>query len=162
MSSVDPVNDALRVLRDCEWTAPDHRARLKETLMNEYATHRSFSSRRRTLIATGVGVLALSGLGFAAAERFGWVQAILRSEVDGQVVDTVLTPDENGLVAVELNSADGPAWYQVQLPEGDESQQLIIDATKDAVFIPADGESAPANGEAAGKWVSDEGGNPAP
>jgi hypothetical protein len=140
---IDPVDSALHVLRDREWAAPEHRAHLKESLMNAFENHRTVTRRRRTLLIAGAGVLALSGLGFVAAQQLGWVRVTLRSEVNGQIVDRDLTPDENGQVRVTLDTADGPAEFAIPVPQTDRDEQMLIDATQEAVFTPADGASAP-------------------
>lgn len=137
-ASIDPVDSALHVLRDREWTAPEHRAHLKESLMSAFESHRVVSRRRRALLVAGAGVLALSGLGFVAAQQLGWTKVFVRTEVDGQIVDQELTPDENGQVYVTLQIEDGPAEFAIEVPQCEDDEAWLIDTTQPWSWIPAE------------------------
>ena len=134
----DPVNSALLVLREREWAAPEHRAQLKESLMSAFASHRVSSRRRRALVVAGASALALSGLGFVAAYELGWTKVFLRTEVNGEIIELELTPDENGQVVVTLPTEDGPGEFAIQVPQCEEDEAWLIDATQEASWVPAD------------------------
>ena len=148
--NADDVDGALQVLRAREWAAPEHRAQLKESLMNAHESHVIGSRRRRALLLAGAGLLALSGLGFVAAQQMGWTKVFLRTEVDGQIVEVELTPDENGQVYVMLETEDGPAEFAIPVPQCEEDDAWLIDATQQMEFIPAEAELqwVPADGAA--------------
>lgn len=133
----DRVNDALRVLRECEWAAPGHRAQLKETLMSEFHVHRR-DGRRKRLVALGVGVLALSSLGFVAVRNLEWVRVTLRTVEDGQVVERELVPDANGMLYLQMPTHDGPGNFLVQLPEANGDEHVVIEEQSGGVWLPAE------------------------
>src|SRR5262249_16607044 len=115
-SDHDPFEAGFGTLRNREWSAPGHRAALKETLMNEFETVGTMSRRNRNrALAVGAGILLLGGLGFAAAKTW-----LVKVEVNGQVVDTrEVTPDENGEANFKMTTGDGrDASVTVKSAEG--------------------------------------------
>lgn len=134
--NVDPVDEALHVLRSRDWNVPDHRARLKETLMQEFEPQRAASRRRRTLIAAGACVVALGSVGFVAADRMGLLPWHVTTEVNGKVVDQRdVTPDENGQASFTVDTERGAADVIVtQSPDG--QKQISVELSG------GDGDSA--------------------
>ena len=106
--------------------------------MNAFENHRIVSRRRRAALFAGAGLLALSGLGFAAAYELGWTKVFLRTEVNGEIIELELTPDENGQVFVTLQTEDGPGEFSIQVPQCEGDEALLIDATQQYSWIPDD------------------------
>lgn len=101
----DSVDDALHVLRAREWSRPEHRAQLKESLMSGFSGSRS-RFRRNALIAASVGLAALGSLGFVAARELGLIHVTLQGS-DGSIANADMTPDENGTAIMRVQKDDG-------------------------------------------------------
>ena len=128
----DPVDDALGLLRNEEWSGSTTNRQLENKLMSEFDANRSGGGlAKRRVFAFAAVFVAVAGATFAAGGVEKIRQWFITIEVNGDATDIEL--DENGEASFTVDTQDGGIAVvhvaKQESPDGGEMTELTVQAT---------------------------------